>query len=1017
MSSPDVTGETAKRRDEVVDAWRIADTAVGWWLCVSFFFILFFALVLLPWSDGGAHPHHGQGHGQGHGHGHHSHSSIPYSYGYYPYYNYARADKGLHTSAVGAAVHLSKAQREPRVPSDTVKEWLGTSKGHDVCDNDAERVHLRAVAAQASHSSAEPDLSEWRPSAHVLLDEQAGEIEFVVEAPYVAADGAFVATFEDVSDNNLGAAWARGDDFLHKPGTCQSSAPMTASNKGVTQAHQEELWAHAPSALYDGAFSRSALRRGANGWRPHPISCSRFSMHMRSTAQHLAQCVNSDGRTAPVAFAATQDAVSVSGTLWLHFVRPTRSRSSSSSNNNGGNDDDDTPSIEAYSWPFSFTITIDQYESKVTITDVPDADLRRDNPSHSAVAAKKRGGGGGGDDDAFNLEAHMRAIEAGKLLSAVDDDILSDSEVRNPHESVAAHSQRDLLLSLHASQRLKWITHSSLLQTWFSPAGDERVFGGKSALQETELQKTRAMRLQFESTSVTSVRSFVEATSNLALSDDALLAHIAKSAPTFRIVALEALFKIAAERDADDAGSGVAFDDESSDNYLSFGRFRLAEADFVPQSWRLGAPTCRTLKGTRTSVTELTHVACTRNFTLVLLPRSHELYEGAFEVKLCNNNNNKQCGAKTPDHRVRFDLAITDPSADMQDVKALQTEITSHLNTAATHQIHEDAFEGGDRVCMQTYAVGPPALMQSIDVRTIAAWLCVDDDKQVNRDPTEYAHAPHNPRRIELEKLRDSLGPSSSSSSSSSSKKKGKKSKASRISTRAAYLSTQASATSGCLARHHHIQLYGTPPADSPLNKYTLQKARNISVQVYQPTVHEPGAYGSWSSALCFNASTVFVDERGNSVHRTRYYFQSEVAILPTEKRRHNHATQLGDDGAPQFNHRTFGLFERAARSDSARLDEHVERIARDVRTPPAQLTSEQLGKMLGKLDATQHLDRFHTAKFNVKVGTSRTERYLYHHSTGADIWVVLVVVVLAFVFACCCLGLLYQRRRTINST
>jgi hypothetical protein len=230
------------------------------------------------------------------------------------------------------------------------------------------------------------------------------------------------------------------------------------------------------------------------------------------------------------------------------------------------------------------------------------------------------------------------------------------------------------------------------------------------------------------------------------------------------------------------------------------------------------------------------------------------------------------------------------------------------------------------------------------------------------------------------------------------------------LSERSTYLSTQASAHSGCMKRKHSIQLFGDAPADSALSDAQVSRANELARRTYAPTLHEPGAYGSWSSAVCFNASSLFVDQNGSSMHRNRYYFQSEVVVMPTEKRR---------GGTAHGAHRTFESFERVAlgTADEARLAPDTERTVRYVRTPPTQLTSPQLGTLLKTLDASKTLERFHTAQFDISLGKSRSELRLYGYRQNVPIAVIFVVLFLSVCIAASVLACLSASKKRANGS
>jgi len=929
---PPPTGNDAtKRRQEVEKAWEYSDWSAWCWVMVCIVIGLFILIVLSPpatyhpYYRGGyhggrsrshhRHHHHHHDHGEDdeddgggeesssnhYDHHHHDYYNPPYyNYGYYPFYSFERLDNSSGSGQVSIRQSRisSAAEDLPVIDSDSSTVWSGhvSNKGYEGCITDLERTQLDEAAKNTNLD----------PKAKILLDERSGQIEFILDVPYVARDGAFVASFEPMP-TKLREELKRGTNLLHSPGTCQSY--------GGSFDHVN-AWDHAPNALYTDAFNRSSLYRNAKAeWNFYPLSCSRFSMHLSTSPEHLASCRNSDKHTSPIAFSATDAAVSVSGTLWLHRIEP-------SSTESEGGEDVNGVAVKHRSWPFSFSLYIDQYESKAAVTDVPSQEYTR----------------------AYNA-------------------ISSDSENSSLLDSNVDVSAVDKLISMHAKSTLQWITRTSIGEAWFDPEKD-----GKDSL-DTELHKERALRLRMVSRSTSPYELFEEATSGLHKQTE--------NDESIQTTLLDAARRISAPR-----YSVIGFDTffNAKKEVNSLGRFRVTEADFVDNSAENVECTVIGEDGQRI-------VECLQNWTIVLVPlsaSSAELYQGAFEIKLQNEKtaNGGDASNRRRYHLVRLDVAITDPSTDLVEVEQVQTEITSHLNDAATRQIHETAFVGGNRVCMQTYAMGPPQMMKSIDVRTIAAWLCVDDSRDAVKDPENKAREPENPHRLGSKTL-------------SKLKKERKVGGEEELSQRSLYLSTHASAKSGCSERHHSIQLFGRQPVDTELSDRELAKSRDIVVKTYQPVVHEPGAYGSWSSALCFNISTVFFDERGNSVHRKRYYFQSEVIVMPTEKRRD-----------PTFNlHRTFSSFERAAHQSSVRHDQYAKSLL--ISPSVIQLTSPQLGELLNKLDSSKKLDRFHTAKFDVDIGSTRKESHLYHINQATDISIFFIIIISSMCIVAATYGIL----------
>jgi len=366
-------------------------------------------------------------------------------------------------------------------------------------------------------------------------------------------------------------------------------------------------------------------------------------------------------------------------------------------------------------------------------------------------------------------------------------------------------------------------------------------------------------------------------------------------------------------------------------------------------------------------VRDSSRVECYHNVTFLLTPNYIEVYQGSFDVYLCSDGVN--CEILNVDHSIHIDVAVTDPSADIEEVDQLQISVSAHLNSASAARLDENAaaFDGGDRVCIQSYAVGPPQLTQSIDLRTISAWLCADDK------PESKEESPALPTLLDS-KLTDSdeFVPQK-------------------------YLKSRATPSTGCSSRKHRIQLVGSKDK---------QESEIVALH-YGVTVHEPGSYGSWSTAVCFNSSTIFYDSAGNSVHRPHQYVQTEVVAVPTEKRRHTHKTAVNVIASSRTQHRAFLSLSLAAETSVEEKTPHsLDAISRvksiqDSLAPSFEiLTSPELGKMLQTLDANGKLSRFNGVSIEVTPHTRR-ERQLHNVRESTALWMSAYILIIGIIIAC----------------
>lgn len=507
--------------------------------------------------------------------------------------------------------------------------------------------------------------------------------------------------------------------------------------------------------------------------------------------------------------------------------------------------------------------------------------------------------------DSTRLAANVAVIETKDEKIAAAQKAIGDGEVHTPLE---------LQMKL-----VSWRPFTTLVHTWFAPELDVENFA-PLLVEETEEQENRAMRMVLRlSVTCTSPGVFDQQASVEQIEEAAKI-----TAPVYKVFAIS--------KHSHAVPNGTT---PMAKKLAAYGDFTATSVNFVSASELIE---CSASKDEKT-------IDCHRNLTLLLLPRHAELYQGSFDVYLCTD----KCDIRAPEHVIHVEVAVTDPSADMETVEQLQIGVSSHLNSAAAEQLSEAAFDGGDRICMQSYAIGPQQLTQSIDLRTISAWVCTDNSASDSIPPPL-------PKLVESKEEEESIQ---------------------------IYLKSRAEPASGCTMLKHFVQLYGS------------EAAPDASFNV---TLHEPGSYGSWSSAICFNTSSAFVDSVGNSVHRPRQYYQTEVVAVPTEKRRH----MLKADIHRVHHHRSFASFSHAAHTLRNELHHdsivrHSEAIRDALSEKFETLTSPELGRMLRTLDSQGRITRFNSITFDVTPQTERERKLHNVHESSA-------VFVVALIFLCGCM-------------
>jgi hypothetical protein len=807
-----------------------------------------------------------------------------------------------------SAEKLASRNAKQTSPPDLAKNTFGVMQSYDTvlktdyvgvhpryigCRVDADHIALRAASQLSLAASAEAGVfidAETRaeasqvepPVVRVDFDEERGSVVFSASVPYISADASYLLSFEPF--NTAGGQLDSHTDLLHAPSGCQSAPPAKAS------ATFADLWAHAPSALYNASeFPAEVSARGGayattNGWQVSPQSCARTKYTLTANAADLKHCRSSDGSSRLIAFDMSADIAVISGTLWLNLLWPSVSTVTTTTTTT-------TPkrskvpaatAVEYMQWAFPFVLYVDTFESKLSLTDASRKAVPMPvTPTMAAEYIKSK-------SSAATLQFPMNSVQI-QLLAA------------------------------------QWSASTALVNVWFDPSRDEAMLGGDNdtLIVDTEQKQARAMRIHLRVSLACDARPVLDqrhSAEDEAPFNERVLSDAKKMAPSIHLIGVtrHAVAAVTAK-------------------LAAYGEFTVSQPDFLVTPGE--AKTC----ALRHEPDGGTSIECYRNLTLVLTPRHQEIYQGSFDLHLCTS----ECDVHAPNHTVHIDVAVTDPSADIEEAAQLQISASPHLNSANAEQLSEATFDGGDRVCIQSFAVGPQQLVQSIDLRTVAAWLCVDDR------PDAYATEPPLPERVIVDDKASAAAADVQS-----------------------YLKTKAKSKSGCASRKHQIQLFGS--AD--------EKQRALVAKTYNVTLHEPGSYGTWSSAMCFNSSTIFVDSNGNSVHRPRQYYQAEVVVVPTEKRRHS----------TQALHRTFSSFAGvAAATKSEPHHDSALRRAYAVRNSLSAsfdtLTSPELGLLLSSLDARGKITRFDAVTLDV-VPHSERERRLHNVHERTAVWSVAAI-------------------------
>jgi len=79
-------------------------------------------------------------------------------------------------------------------------------------------------------------------------------------------------------------------------------------------------------------------------------------------------------------------------------------------------------------------------------------------------------------------------------------------------------------------------------------------------------------------------------------------------------------------------------------------------------------------------------------------------------------------------HRTAIGLRISREKSESNEAISFNSEITQHVALSEPDKIakvHVGDFQSGQRVCMQSYVIGPKQLTSQIEVQLLDAWLCV----------------------------------------------------------------------------------------------------------------------------------------------------------------------------------------------------------------------------------------------------------------------------------------------------
>lgn len=218
-----------------------------------------------------------------------------------------------------------------------------------LCATPDEQRVLDALATPAAYDWTTAEARTVAPHADIRFDEERGVFRFGVALAHVGANAHYTVGFEAV--DGTAARWVRGDDAMHRPGTCQSDAGVLAADESRSPA--DFWWRSAAAANAENAADYVVARDGV--WRYRAASCAHFKLSATLSAAELLQCRQSarGERSVHVARVANTTILSVTGRLWVSLATLASA-------------DAKVPAVTTWSFPFVFYV--DEYETKVLLS-------------------------------------------------------------------------------------------------------------------------------------------------------------------------------------------------------------------------------------------------------------------------------------------------------------------------------------------------------------------------------------------------------------------------------------------------------------------------------------------------------------------------------------------------------------------------------------------------------------------------------------------------------------------------
>lgn len=227
----------------------------------------------------------------------------------------------------------------------------GGNGNHKHCESGREVMQLQ--------TDKMPDLSTVHPTFSLYVDEEEGALRFTVEVPYIPFDARYIISFDSI------------EHASEVPLSCSSD--YEGKNSSLKT---KNIWGHAPNANYRDAFTSKKdfaayYSSPESKWTPQASGCSHIKYGATFSVSELTKCADSDGKFA-IGLAEVPNkakAITMFGVVWISLLQP-------SSYSQGSHNDTLKNAVVVAKWAHQFSITLDEHDSKIILTDSANGGIR-----------------------------------------------------------------------------------------------------------------------------------------------------------------------------------------------------------------------------------------------------------------------------------------------------------------------------------------------------------------------------------------------------------------------------------------------------------------------------------------------------------------------------------------------------------------------------------------------------------------------------------------------------------------